>query len=123
MARTYRYDTTWEQTDHLDNVIGSAELRVYYTYSPGCGDYWARNPGCWLPGDPPELEIVKIEEEAFEGGKAVWREITGKFPHGEDRFEYFREWVEDRHLDDMVEEAVATDADDRDRAAEYRAER
>ena len=33
------------------------QVIVTYGYSPAARDYWARNPGVWLPGDPAEVEI------------------------------------------------------------------
>ena len=120
--RTYTYETTWEQTDDLDNVVGSAELRIHYTFSPGCADYYVASiggPGGWQPGYPPELDILKIEEEDFSTGKAVWREIAGKFPDGRDRFEYYREWAESEHFENMAQEAFEARADAAADAAEH----
>lgn len=44
----------WTLESGPDGVPASVEIVVPYSYSPGCGDYFAG--GCWNPGDPPEVE-------------------------------------------------------------------
>lgn len=36
------------------------EVQVVATYSPPTRDYYARDPGCWLPGDPESVEVLEV---------------------------------------------------------------
>jgi hypothetical protein len=53
-------EITYEWT--IDGAcVAEVEARVTYDYSPGSKDYFCQSFGNWLPGDPPEVEIEKVE--------------------------------------------------------------
>lgn len=54
MARTRTVDLGME----LDGV----DLTITATYYAGSSDYWDRAYGCFMPGDPSDVEIVEIAE-------------------------------------------------------------
>lgn len=37
------------------------EARITFTYTPGCAAWWDRYLGAWMPGDPPEVEVLGVE--------------------------------------------------------------
>jgi hypothetical protein len=41
--------------------VAELEARVTYDYSPGTKDYFCASFGNWLPGDPEEVELEKVE--------------------------------------------------------------
>lgn len=49
------HDTTME----IDVADKSIELFIEFTFNAGCSDYFAG--GCWNPGDPDEMELVRME--------------------------------------------------------------
>lgn len=103
------YTRTWEATDHLDNVIGSADLRFHFTYAPGL-------PGDWYnPPEGPEIEIHKVEERTGDGYKQVGDKKT---PIGESWSDYWIEWA----MDDLYGELIRAAENDLQADAEQRAD-
>ena len=47
---------------HVTTVSLTVELdlEVETAVTPGSHDYWDRGYGQWLPGDPPEVEILRV---------------------------------------------------------------
>ncbi len=67
-------------TDHhitvgLTLTIGGdeaeVELDVAVGYTPGAPEHYAKDPGMWLPADPPEAELTSAKvriDQHLEGG-------------------------------------------------------
>ena len=122
MSATKRtYETTYEAEDSFGNVTAALELRVVYTFEPGSRDHYDASiggPGGWSPGDAPEIEIVQILVEDFDGrGKKVgWKEASAE------TYDALDTWIETTLIDRLIEAATEDRADEKDRAAEYAVE-
>jgi len=104
------YETTREWLGENDAVIGSAELRIHYTYRPATADHYDPSiggPGGWTPGDADEVEIIKVEWECYGKDKPRWQRIEGKDPTGADLHEEYAEWAYMEYVDDMAAKAQA----------------
>lgn len=36
------------------------EAEATVNFTPGCGDWWSRATGAWMPGDPSEIELLSL---------------------------------------------------------------
>lgn len=109
MKYTYEftYETTLDQT-----VIGSWEVRVEYTYSPGRPmKMYLRNGDPGYPAESPEIEITGVFVEDY----PEWRPAT------DEEYDMFETAI-DKHFDDMCEAAESDLLAVADEAAEHAAE-
>ena len=114
MSTEHTYETTYE-TERDGIVVGSAEVRLTYTFSPGSGETYNKSvggPGGWEPGYGPEIEIFKIEEE--HGGQ--WGEVGSFF------YDILHDWAETSLFDTLIEAVGAEYEARRDEAADARYE-
>ena len=110
------YEFTYETTAlGSDTIIGSWEVRVEYTFSPGRpAVMYLRNGDPGYPEEGPEIEIADILVEDWPG--PFWRTAT------QDEYERFSECALDDRFDDMVEGALNDRQDAEESAKEHAAE-
>ena len=113
----FSYDCTWESTDSLGNIVGSMEVRILYSYTPGKtapvphGEYRAIDPD-----DPPELKISEVLMEIVSG---VYGPILGKFPTGDLMHDYYLNWAEMEHSERLEDHAIEMLSAQADAKMEY----
>lgn len=102
-------DTTIELIFHRKSV--ELEAVVLFNYSPGCSDYFSKAWGNWIPGDPAEVEPLKIAHAHIDG-KPV------------DLPPWLADLIIENLDEDALHEKAANDLiEDRERAEEARYER
>lgn len=61
---------THDSSLKIDVADKSVELFIEYTFNHGSSDWFGG--GCWNPGDPDEIEILKVEVIARDGDKEIY---------------------------------------------------
>jgi hypothetical protein len=84
-----------------DIVVGEREVKIQFSYYPGCPEKYDKQAGHWLPSDGDEVECLRIWMEDWKDSKPYWRPIG----INEDLWGEIREWAEDRE-DDMRQQAL-----------------
>jgi hypothetical protein len=113
MTRTYAISANYSDEDpDTGHVRAEADVIIHFNFTPGSPDFYDRQLGGYLPGDPEEIEFIKAEIDL--GG--------GKRKPACDVLSGWAESYLDDHHDEAREESWDVLQSDRDEADERRAE-
>jgi hypothetical protein len=102
-------DTTIELIFNRKSV--ELETVLLFNYNKGSHDYFDKSMGCWYPGDPAEVEPLKIASAHIDGQSV-------------DLPPWLADLIIENLDEDALHEKAANDlAEDRERAEESRYER
>ena len=102
----WTHETTVEvQTTPVD--VEDVSVRLHLTGSPATKEYFDRAYGNWLPGDPPEVEVIRVE--VFDGSKyrrAIPADPYGGDSHDQPILDAVEDWWDERSAEcwDSLEE-------------------